>query len=157
MPNWCEGTLRVRGTYANLKNFILNGLVCVNLFGQVQENKFDVEEDEDCLTIKNIKDNLYMKGTRRHFCEERYIDLYRGGSNEDILLLKLHMRAAWCIGADDLLQLCQKFHVDMKIQGFEKGMQFSQIVEIVDSEIVQDEEIEYDDWDWDCPCPELGG
>ena len=45
----------------------------------------------------------------------------------------------------------------MKIHGFEKGMQFSQLIEIVDGEILQDKEIKYDDWDWDCPCPLIGG
>ena len=45
----------------------------------------------------------------------------------------------------------------MKIQGFERGMEFSQVIEIVDGEIVQDEELHYNDWNWDCPCPEMGG
>lgn len=30
-------------------------------------------------------------------------------------------------------------------------------IEIVDGEIVQDEELHYNDWNWDCPCPEMGG
>lgn len=26
MPNWCEGTLKVRGTKENVKRFVLEGL-----------------------------------------------------------------------------------------------------------------------------------
>lgn len=33
MPNWCEGTLKVRGTIKDLKNFVLNGLIPVNPLG----------------------------------------------------------------------------------------------------------------------------
>lgn len=51
----------------------------------------------------------------------------------------------------------QKVPCCMKIQGFERGMEFSQVIEIVDGEIVQDEELHYNDWNWDCPCPEMGG
>ena len=63
--------------------------------------------------------------------------------------MTLPFKQAWAIRANDLLNVCKEFNVDMKIQGFEMGQQFSQIVEIVDGEILQDEEIEYDDWDWD--------
>lgn len=33
MPNWCVGTLRVRGKSKNLKNFVLKGLKPVDSFG----------------------------------------------------------------------------------------------------------------------------
>ena len=45
----------------------------------------------------------------------------------------------------------------MKIYGFEKGMQFNRDVEIVDGEILKDEEINFDDYNWECICPNMGG
>ena len=43
------------------------------------------------------------------------------------------------------------------IHAFERGMQFNQIIEIIDGKITKDEEVEFDDYDWDCICPNLGG
>lgn len=34
MPNWCAGTLRVRGTKANLTKFVLEGLQPVDYIGE---------------------------------------------------------------------------------------------------------------------------
>lgn len=34
MPNWCAGTLRVRGTKENLTKFVLEGLQPVNYIGE---------------------------------------------------------------------------------------------------------------------------
>lgn len=34
MPNWCKGTLKVRGKIDDLKKFVLEGLQPVGLFGE---------------------------------------------------------------------------------------------------------------------------
>ena len=154
MPNWCEGTLKVRGSFKNLKNFVMNGLKAVNIIGAVVSAK--VEMDETYLKMYDFEGSLYMKNTRRHFCEPDYIEIFVD-EPEEITTLLLPMKAAWCIDSDGLLALCKEFHVDMRIEGFERGMEFSQIIEIVDGEILQDDEIKYTDWNWECPCPTLGG
>lgn len=155
MPNWCEGTLKVRGKFKNLVNFIKHGLKPVTFLGDDCES-LNINESDTYIWIDNIKHDLYLEGTRRHFCEPSYISLDVDDPEEYAILL-LPMRAAWSIDADSLQELCKEFHVDMKIQGFEQGMQFSQIIEIINGEIIQDKEIKYDDWDWDCPCPTMGG
>ena len=155
MPNWCEGTLKVRGTLNDLKNFVLNGLKPVDLLGNEQP-QLQLENVDDTYLFINVNDSLYMKGTKRHFCEPDYIEAYPNAP-DDIIVMFLPMKAAWNIDAHALLQLCKEFNVDMKIQGFERGMQFSKIIEIVNGEILQDDEIKYDDWEWDCICPDLGG
>lgn len=43
MPNWCEGTLKVRGTKENLTNFILNGLQPVGFLGE-EKPKLNLNE-----------------------------------------------------------------------------------------------------------------
>lgn len=154
MPNWCEGTLKIRGTFDNLKNFILNGLRPVDAIGGTLP-PLEIDTGENYISAI-VRSALYMEHTRRHFCEPDYIELYTEEPDESIILM-FPMKAAWEIEAESLLRLCKEFNVDMKIQGFERGMQFSQIIEIVNGEILQDDEIKYDDWDWDCPCPDLGG
>lgn len=156
MPNWCEGTLKVRGTIGDLKNFVLNGLIPVSPLGVTKEMLSLDGEDETTFYAFCISDSLYVKGSRRAFCVPCNIDVSVEDPSEKTTMT-LPFKQAWAIRANDLLNVCKEFNVDMKIQGFERGQQFSQIVEIVDGEIVHDEEINYDDWDWDCPCPDMGG
>ena len=156
MPNWCEGSLKVRGKISNLKAFVLNGLQPVNFIGENEAKLTFNSEDDVSFCISEITSYLWLKGTRRHFCEPDYIELY-GENTESPEILILPMKAAWGIESEPLLALCKEYGVDMKIQGFEMGMQFSQIIEIVDGTIIQDQEIKYEDWDWDCPCPRMGG
>ena len=61
------------------------------------------------------------------------------------------------INADELLRTCKKYHVDMKIHAFEQGMEFNQVIEIVDGEVIHDYEIHFTDYQWECVCPKLGG
>lgn len=91
MPNWCKGSLKVRGTKASLKTFILEGLHPVGFLGEERE-KLSLNE-----------------------------------------------------------------YGDMKIHAFEMGMEFNQVIEIIDGKIVKDEELHFKDYQWDCICPKLGG
>lgn len=156
MPNWCEGFLKVRGKISNLKAFVLNGLQPVTIMGEDAAKLAFTSEDETSFSIWEIKDSLWLKGTRRHFCEPDYIEVY-GEDTETPAILIMPMKAAWGINSEFLLALCKEYEVDMKVQGFERGMQFSQIIEIIDGSIIQDRGIKYENWDWDCPCPLMGG
>ena len=156
MPNWCEGSLKVRGTIENLKRFIFEGLQPVDYLGEKTENLVNQTDDELSLFLETKEKTLWMKGTRRHFCEPDYIEV-DAESKEDIRIVIMPMKAAWVIEAKSLLKLCKDFGVDMRIQAFESGMEFSQIIEIVNGNLIQNEEVKYDNWDWDCPCPLMGG
>lgn len=156
MPNWCEGFLKVRGTIPQLKKFIIEGFQLVDIFGNELENLSIDCNDDTSLEVSGINETLWLKGTHRNFCKFDDIGIY-SDSPETSEVLILYLQAAWCIETEPLLNVCKKFEVDMKIQGFESGMQFSQIIEIVDGKILQDEIIHYDNWDWDCPCPLMGG
>lgn len=45
----------------------------------------------------------------------------------------------------------------MKIHAFEQGMEFNQVIEIIDGEVIHDYEIHFTDYQWECVCPKLGG
>lgn len=156
MPNWCEGCLKVRGTFANLKDFVKNGMEAVGAYGSVKSHPL-IEETADLFYMDGSNTLFYLENTRRHFVEPYCIEFYTKGTGDEPIVILLPLKAAWGIDACDLQKLCQKYHVDMKIQGFERGMQFSQLIEIIDGKIVEDKEIKYDDWYWDCPCPDVGG
>jgi len=146
MPNWCEGTLKVRGTLENVRRFMEDGI-------DWTPSKLVVEDDGDelCFSTSGTGER-WIIGTNRHFimCDE-YMYFYEGHT------LFLHLKAAWYINAEELRTVCQEYGVDMKVQAYEKGMEFGQLVEIINGEIQRNEDIEYDDYEWDCPCPTLGG
>lgn len=150
MPNWCEGTLKVRGTLENIRRFMEEGI-------NWTPGKLVVETGDGELGFSiSGTGERWIKGTSRHFimCDEDkcdYMYFYEGYT------LFLHLKAAWYINAEELQTVCQEYGVDMKIEAYERGMQFGQIVEIINGEITRNEDIEYLDYDWDCPCPTLGG
>ena len=151
MPNWCEGSLKVRGTKASLKTFILEGLHPVGFLGEEREK----------LSLMNMvifiqKKHVGLKNTRRGFVEG--VEVYLSDHEDDeILVVVFDSKFAWGINASELLETCIKYHVDMKIHAFEMGMEFNQVIEIIDGKIVKDEELHFKDYQWDCICPKLGG
>lgn len=151
MPNWCVGTLRVRGKSKDLQNFLLKGLkprdYCKDEHSKIELSEYGyVTCDEIC----------WIEGTRRGFVDDFYV--YIEDSEEDsIQTIALDVKFAWGISADELLEICKKYNIDMKIHGFEQGMQFNQIIEIIDGKILKDEELKFEDYIWECICPNMGG
>lgn len=151
MPNWCKGSLKVRGTKASLKTFILEGLHPVGFLGEERE-KLSLNEYGDIYS----EETCWIENTRRGFVEG--VEVYLSDHEDDeILVVVFDSKFAWGINASELLETCIKYHVDMKIHAFETGMEFNQVIEIIDGKIVKDEELHFKDYQWDCICPKLGG
>ena len=150
MPNWCRGTLRVRGTKENLTKFVLEGLRPVTYIGQeLVPLKIN---DNGCIE----GDRCWIKGTYRGFVVDLYV-YFDDLKDEEETTIALDTEFAWCISAEELLNSCKQYNVDMRIHAFERGMCFNQIIEIIDGKITKDEEVEFDDYNWDCICPNIGG
>lgn len=150
MPNWCVGTLRVRGTKENLTKFVLEGLLPVTYFGSETEPlKMDDLGLIDC-------ERCWIKGTYRGFVVASHV-YFDDLEDEEETTIGLETEFTWGISAEELLQSCKKYGVDMRIHAFEREMQFNQIIEIIDGEITKDEEVKFDDYEWDCICPNIGG
>lgn len=151
MPNWCKGSLKVRGTKASLKKFILEGLYPVGFLGEERE-KLSLNEYDDIYS----EETCWIENTRRGFVEG--VEVYLSDHEDDeILVAVFDSKFAWGISASELLETCIKYHVDMKIHAFEMGMEFNQVIEIIDGKIVKDEELHFKDYQWDCIFPKLGG
>lgn len=149
MPNWCEGTLKVRGKQKDIKRFVLEGLKPVGFFGNEKE---PLAMDDVCVSSKN---DCWIKGTHRGFVVD--LDVYFDDEDEDKITHCFETRFAWAIEAKPLAEISKKYSVDLKIYAFERGMEFNQDIEIIDGEIVKDEEIQFDDYQWECVCPTMGG
>lgn len=151
MPNWSEGCLKVRGKAANVKKFVLEGLKPVDFFGNELpklelSDIGDVEYDKDC----------WIEGTTRGFVEDLYED-FSSVEDDEIFTAMLDAKFSWAAEAEELLALCQKYEVDMKLYAFEKGMEFNQDILIVGGEILRDNCIKFEDYNWECICPTVGG
>ena len=154
MPNWCKGTLKVRGQKKDLENFIFNGLKPVNCLGEDQES---LEPNEwNNITFEG---SAWIEGTKRGFVEymDVYLDELEREEGEPDPIICLDTKFAWGIITQDLVEISKKYNIDFKILGFERGMEFNQDIEIVKGEIINDVEIQFDDYDWECINPTLGG
>lgn len=151
MPNWCVGTLRVRGKSKNLKNFVLKGLKPVDFLGNEGSK---LEEDE--FGYVSCDESCWIQGTRRGFVNDLHV-CFGDYEDDSIHTIALDVKFAWAILADDLLEICKKYNIDMKIYGFEQGMEFNQMIEIIDEKILKDAELHFEDYCWDCICPNMGG
>lgn len=151
MPNWCVGTLRVRGKSKDLQNFVLKGLKPVDYLG----NEYTELELDEFFNVSCNK-TCWIEGTRRGFVNDLDVS-FKDYEDDSIHAIALDVKFAWGISADDLLKICKNYNVDMKIHGFEQGMQFNQIIEIIDGKILKDEELHFEDYRWECICPNMGG
>ena len=151
MPNWSEGCLKVRGKAANVKKFVLEGLKPVDFSG-TELPKLElsdigkVESDKDC----------WIEGTTRGFVENLLV-YFLFIEDRETFTAVLDAKFAWAADAEELLALCKKYSVDMKLYAFEKDNEFNQDILIVDGEIRRDCRIEFEDYNWECICPTVGG
>ena len=151
MPNWCAGTLRVRGRKKDLQKFITDGLKPLPIKGkEIPDLKLDEYGDIYC------NSTCYIKGTTRGFVQS--LDVYFE-ENEDnsIQTIALDVEFAWAINSEELLKVCQKYHVDMRIYAFEQGMEFNLEIEIINGKITKDSYFAFQDYIWECICPNMGG
>lgn len=177
MPNWIEGTMKLRGKQEDIKRFFYEG---INLYKRNWENNEDVvidksewfkddsDKDEGDLDIVfTCKDyqEPHVEGTRRMFIMSKQI---RMSSEEGICCFNI--RQAWSflgsISHDDgqrLVDLADKYNVDIRLFGINSGSEFCQevIVHHKKSETEKGFYMEsiknYEDWDWECPFPDMGG
>lgn len=138
MPNWIEGNLKVRGKTQNLINFIENA---IDGFSKHSYNN-DIEY--------NFKEWTYIKNSHRAFISENYY-IYID-SNKENQTIVLPIKQAWSFTPAEgeeikWIALAKDYEIDIRLQGFECGLEFYQNFAIVNGEIVIDEVIQYDNWD----------
>ena len=136
MPNWIEGTLKLRGKREDIKKFLDEGLVTV------KDQVFD-----------NSKDGYFVKDTRRAFIESNflYTEKYEG-------TVCMNVKQAWEFDVEDWAHISETYNLDLKLCGIECGMQFCQVIAIhKPGKVVKDKTIQYADWVWECPFPFMGG
>lgn len=156
MPNWCEGTLRVRGSKENLTKFLKESLVKQIFNHQSTTIKEELLQIDDELEEIEIQKKTRIIGLGRCFIETDYI-FPRKIKNSKLYVVAIPCKTSWSFKAETLLDLATKYKIDIRVYGFELGMEFNQDIEIIDGKITKDNCIEFDNYDWDCIMPNLGG
>ena len=172
MPNWCSGSLKLRGQYENLVKFLTEGL-----------NEYNCEwNDEKQQSVETVvpKDKwihrieeygeagarefvmeiepgewVYVEGTKRAFITSDYIDVA-----ENEIIAAVEISQAWDFRVDNWIDISKKYGLDIKLWGVDHGGNFMHEIEIVKGEVVSDISKHWDNYNdflWECPLPWLGG
>lgn len=148
MPNWAEGSLKLRGRSENiasaLKQMLLNDTVTL-----------EDEWDGGLLIFNNTAPYFYINGTRQAFIDKKQIEVW---FEEEFCIVELdNFKQAWGAIPENYQEISSKFDVDIKIFTFECGMKFTQEIEISKGKIIKDLCYEYDNYQWEVPFNNLGG
>ena len=169
MPNWIEGTLKVRGPYNNVKDFFVKGLNDYRYvadgselgdYVKIPKNEWMevVEDDDGCeIHINRDHDSLHIDGTKRAFVHDTtYIEILK---EKDPLKVYTccKVKQAWEFRVLDWVKLAKHYCVDIRIWGLERGIEFGQEIEILDGKVTLEKTLKFKDWDWEAPIPWLGG
>ena len=171
MPNWCEGNIKIRGKKKNIKEFVENEIVCFvfsntekdeNGFGKYIEVKPKIDRDKWETTLCYPSDkchDFYIKNTHRNFFFTSMINIYwHGAEDEDEITICIDdFNSAWNLKEQGWVDHAKKYGIDIRLLGFDQGVQFSQRMTIYRDGRIENEVEQYDDWLWDCPFPNLGG
>ena len=147
MPNWCEGTLKIRGTAKQMLDFVKTAFE--------KGDYFFGENNSDTYVFVALKDCSWVKGSHRAFCSGAIAISVANADDKDIAVL--NFQQAWDVQSEVLLKLAQQTGVDLKLYAFERGMEFNRDIEILNGVLVKDNTITFDNYYWDCVCPLIGG
>lgn len=179
MPNWCAGTLRIRGTIENIKNFIKDEFeVCsyntVNnvyeartidkMYNRINWDKIDYSYDYPDIKMDD-KEWIHLKSPCRAFIEwnEDYnIDRHtffitNFKETDDRYLVIFPIKQAWGYDVEAWMELSEKYHIDIHLFGWESGMCFDTEIEIIKGNVVKNKSMSIDEWYWNTANPFLGG
>ena len=168
MPNWIEGTMKLRGKMTDVKRFFDEGLDASAWFGtgrpeDLPKQRVYKGNVENGWIEYEFHDEPHVKGTHRMFITDDYVYM-----DEEDTMCCFNIKQAWGFAGDDgeqanLINIADTYHLDIKLYGIECGMQFCQEVVVLHGKdgnrgrIVSNNEIKYDDWGWECPFPRMGG
>lgn len=161
MPNWCEGSIKVRGKYEDVVKFFKEGIHCYELkYGETGISETINNENiryysGNAYTTVEIKANAYIEGTERGFIDRQVIDIDKRENNSALALANI--RQAWDFNAKEYAEISKKYDIDIRLYGFERGMCFNREIEVIRGEITIDNNIKFADYDWECPMPMIGG
>ena len=130
MPNWCEGNIRVRGTYIKIVKFFKENLKALKYDkkGTIQDIPVTVGKDSDYYTVickpdDDCQDEFWINGTNRQFIDTKEIELidYSDDEFQEIVICIDGFKGAWNIDLEHFGPMAEKYGVDIKIFGLSEA------------------------------------
>ena len=143
MPNWCEGSLKLRGKKENIIHFLND------LEPGKDPSKWSYIPDSDRAFI--VPDPDYVSET---------IEMLNTSVPIDPAVITLHLCQAWGIDTDDFVNISRRYDLDIKIDTVERGVMSSEHHEIINGQVTKSEVKNYkssNDFEWNVPFSYLGG
>ena len=147
MPNWIAGDMRIRGKKKDLLQFLENGIDPMS-----EEYNLSVDNDE---IYGALAKGSYIKETRNVFLTSDFSGFVE--DDDDDYIVVLPVKQTWCWDETDFSRLSQKYNLDFKLIGWERGMGFEQELVCLRREEPVDIVRKFPNWEWDSPCPRMGG
>lgn len=157
MPNWIEGSLRIRAPYENMLAFFEKGIDSSSLHLYIDENNESFE-------VAYLNDNgyVYIQDTQRAFLYDIFdIEVNRKDADKSgNVYAALQVRQAYCFNTQEWRRISKRFGIDIRLTGYECGMCVKEEIEIVHGHILCDSVRSYEtynDWLWEAEMPFMGG
>lgn len=175
MPNWCEGSLKLRGKYEDILKFWEEG---VNAYSHSadQNNEcgtdlipktewYEIEEWGDGgATINNHIPSyawIYIENTKRAFVLDDFCAYDIHKLENGMAIMALPFKQAWSIRQDDWIEIAKKYHLEIKIWAIESGMGFWCTFHVLSDGVIIENNFhqsdDYNEFVWNCPLPWMGG
>ncbi|EMG32378.1 hypothetical protein Javan350_0031 [Streptococcus phage Javan350] len=149
MPNFAEGTIKLRGRAENIKSALKY------MFGAVENITIEEDTDGEIITFTTTDSYFYINGTKRAFINGKSFEI---NLDDDFLIIELNnFMQAWRAIPENYIEISEKFNVDIKIFTFEQGLEFTQEIEISKGKILKDITLKYDNYRWEVAFSNLGG
>ncbi|HEW4705499.1 TPA: hypothetical protein V0G91_001202 [Streptococcus pneumoniae] len=149
MPNFAEGTIKLRGRAENIKSALKY------MFGAVGDITIEDDTDGEIITFTTTDSYFYINGTKRAFIDNDSFEIHL---DDDFLIIELdNFNQAWRAIPEDYIEISEKFNVDIKIFTFEQGLEFTQEIEISKGKILKNNVLKYGNYRWEVAFSNLGG
>lgn len=170
MPNWCEGSLKLRSKGVDILRFIKEGLNVYENDTPIEKDKWlEIKDNNNEVEIFFNRDTIYVEGTNRAFINNRYsINPYyeeyfvlHKDSDDEVLCLPVSQ--AWGFRTGEWIAIAEKYGLNIWLYGVEQGIGFveSYRIDLFEGEAhfidMSPTYKNYKDFLWRCPIPWLGG
>lgn len=163
MPNWVEGIVKFRGKYNDLKKFLEEELIEVDMnytqnpIQSIISNNVTVDEYGDVQGIS--QSNTWFKTFERAYISKMWsYSIYETEDDDNDKFFCANVKSAWDLPIDEVIEVANLYHIDVKGYMFESGMCFERDFEVDrNGNVIKNLDIKHDDYDWDSINPLIGG
>ena len=90
---------------------------------ELDEEAIEIDREDGTIWVEKT---AYIKGTHRNFVEPNDINVWK--RKDGNACVAVGFKAAWDVKSEPYIELSKAYNVDIKIEAFERGMEFSRYI-----------------------------